>query len=136
MTTDSAGQGPVERQVRPLVERLRDTPNWMRESYGSWKDCVLKYDRAPFEAADEIERVRAHLGCEGRDQHTDPVAAIKMIQGWEADAQRRAELLEQHLRGVLEIARTWQPNYATKMDRDTLDLAAAEVGERPNVEVS
>jgi len=39
----------------PLTERLRNTPNWMRESYGSWKDCVLKYDRAPFEAADELE---------------------------------------------------------------------------------
>ena len=42
-----------------LVQRLRNTPNWMRESFGSWKDCVLKYDRAPFEAADEIERLTA-----------------------------------------------------------------------------
>lgn len=42
-----------------LVERLRNTPNWMRESYGSWKDCVLKYDRAPFEAADELEVLMA-----------------------------------------------------------------------------
>ena len=24
-----------------LISTLRDTPNWMRESYGSWKDCVL-----------------------------------------------------------------------------------------------
>ena len=39
------------------------------------------------------------------------------------DAQRRAELLEQHLRAVLEIARTWRPDYATKMDRDTLQHA-------------
>jgi hypothetical protein len=44
-----------------LISRLRDTPNWMRESYGSWKDCVLKYDRAPFEAADEIERLTQEL---------------------------------------------------------------------------
>jgi hypothetical protein len=44
-----------------LAQRLRNTPNWMRESYGSWKDCVLTYDRAPFEAADEIERLRAEL---------------------------------------------------------------------------
>ena len=44
-----------------LISRLRDTPNWMRESYGSWKDCVLKYDRAPFEAADEIERLTQAL---------------------------------------------------------------------------
>ena len=70
-----------------------------------------------------LQRVLAHLGCEGRDEHTDPVDVIKMIQGWEADAQRRAELLEQHLRAVLEVARTWQPDYATKMDRDTLQHA-------------
>ena len=44
-----------------LISRLRDTANWMRESYGSWKDCVLKYDRAPFEAADEIERLTQAL---------------------------------------------------------------------------
>jgi hypothetical protein len=56
--TQQAGTGPVEQPVRPLVERLRDTPNWMRESFGSWKDCVLKYDRAPFEAADELEVLR------------------------------------------------------------------------------
>lgn len=71
----------------------------------------------------ELQRIRSHLGCEGRDAHTDPVGVIKMIQGWEVDAQRRAELLEQHLRAVLEVARTWQPGYATKMDRDTLQYA-------------
>lgn len=41
-----------------IVQRLRATPNWKRESFGAWKDCVLTYDRAPFEAADEIERLR------------------------------------------------------------------------------
>lgn len=44
-----------------LVARLRATPNWLRESWGSWKDCVTKYDRAPFDAADEIERLRSKL---------------------------------------------------------------------------
>lgn len=136
VTTTEAVGSPVERPVRPLVERLRDTPNWMRESFGSWKDCVLKYDRAPFEAADELERIHAALGCEGRDGRTDPVAVVEMLKSWEADAQARSELLEQHLRNVLEIARTWQPTYATKMDRDTLDMAAAEVGERPNAELT
>ena len=60
-----------------LVDRLRNTPNWMRESYGSWKDCVLKYDRAPFEAADELEvlrlqrdDLRAALGADGKWQFT------------------------------------------------------------------
>ena len=71
----------------------------------------------------ELQRIRAHLNLTGRDARTDPVAVIKMIQGWEVDAQRRAELLEQHLRAVLEVARTWQPDYATKMDRDTLQHA-------------
>lgn len=47
-----------------ILTRLRDTPNWMRESYGSWKDGVLKYDRAPFEAAEEIERLRAALSTQ------------------------------------------------------------------------
>lgn len=46
---------------RDIVERLRDTPNWLRESWGHWKDCRTKYDRAPKEAADEIERLRALL---------------------------------------------------------------------------
>jgi hypothetical protein len=42
-----------------LVTRLRNTPNWKREEYGNWKDATSVYDRAPFEAADEIERLRA-----------------------------------------------------------------------------
>jgi regulator of replication initiation timing len=41
-----------------LVTRLRNTPNWKREEYGNWKDATSVYDRAPFEAADEIERLR------------------------------------------------------------------------------
>lgn len=41
-----------------ILERLRNTPNWLRESYGHWKDCTREYDRAPFEAAEEIERLR------------------------------------------------------------------------------
>ena len=38
-----------------LIERLRNTPNWQRESYGDWKQGTVHYDRAPFEAADAIE---------------------------------------------------------------------------------
>lgn len=44
-----------------IVERLRNTPNWMREEFGSWKSVVRNYDRAPFEAADEIEKLRTAL---------------------------------------------------------------------------
>lgn len=51
-----AKQGePVASDRADLIRRLRNTPNWMRESYGSWKDCTMIYDRAPFEAADALE---------------------------------------------------------------------------------
>lgn len=85
----------------------------------------------------ELQRIREHLGCEGRDSHTDPLQVIKMIQSWQADDERRAELLEQHLRSVLEVARTWQPDYATKMDRDTLQHAQDFAdGKTPNASMS
>lgn len=72
----------------------------------------------------ELRRIRMALGWEpGDGPPPDPVAVIQMLRGWEVDAQRRAELMEKHLRAVLEVARTWQPDYATKMDRDTLQHA-------------
>ena len=54
----SASTGGLGVEQRDIVERLRDTPNWLREPWGHWKDCTTKYDRAPKEAADEIERLR------------------------------------------------------------------------------
>jgi len=42
-----------------LVKRLRNTPNWVREEYGGYKDGVKQYDRSPFEAADRIEELAA-----------------------------------------------------------------------------
>lgn len=51
------------------------------------------------------------------------LATIDMMQSWESDATARAELLEQHLRYVLEIARTWQPDYANPVDIATLNMA-------------
>jgi hypothetical protein len=44
-----------------IVERLRNTSNWMREEHGHYKDGLKVFDRAPFEAADEIEKLRAAL---------------------------------------------------------------------------
>ena len=58
---------------------------------------------------------------------------IDMLQSWEADATARAELLEQHLRYALEIARTWQPEYATPVDLATLRMADVLV--TPNVAI-
>ena len=64
-----------------IVDRLNNTPNWMRESYGSWKDCVLTYDRAPFEAAAEITRLRA----EAEALRSVMIAAAEEIQAhWPA----------------------------------------------------
>jgi hypothetical protein len=40
-----------------LIKRLRNAPNWMREEFGSWKSVRWIYDRAPLEAADEIEKL-------------------------------------------------------------------------------
>lgn len=55
-------------------------------------------------------------------------ALADMHKQWAIDDRRRVVLLEDHLRQVLEVARTWQPDYATAMDRKTLELAAKEVG--------
>lgn len=57
---------------------------------------------------------------------------LNLLRSWEADARERAELLAQHLKAVLEVAYTWQPDYATKMDMDTLAFAATEVGFEPS----
>ena len=40
---------------------LRNTPNWVREECGGYKDGVKQYDRSPFEAADRIEELEAKL---------------------------------------------------------------------------
>lgn len=45
-----------------IVKRLRAPANWLRQDKGSeWKNAINHYDRTPFEAADEIERLRAAL---------------------------------------------------------------------------
>lgn len=77
---------------------------------------------------DELSRVRVALGLEAQDADADPVAVIDMLRSWEADATQRAQHLAEHLSSVLEVARTWQPDYATRMDRDTLEHAAKAVG--------
>lgn len=74
-----------------------------------------------------------HYLEESADLLEEQASSIEVLHGMEADAKARASLLEQHLRAVLEVARTWQPDYASKMDRDTLRYAeeCAE-GKAPN----
>ena len=74
------------------------------------------------EDANNYRRVLKALGME---EEGDPVAVIEMLRSWEAESSARVTLLEQHLSAVLEIADTWQPDYASAMDRDTLKYAQA-----------
>jgi hypothetical protein len=61
-----------------IVERLRNTPNWMREKCGSWKSVMRSYDRAPFEAADEIEKLRAKADSIYSERNRLAVAFARM----------------------------------------------------------
>ena len=83
-------------------------------------------------------------GCAGCDDCTDFVngdedgdlqTRYDMLKSWLVEADASNDRLKKHLSNVLEIAHTWQPCYATKMDRDTLALAAQSIGyELPNTE--
>ena len=55
---------PTAEEIRALIQRLRNTPNWLRETFGPYKDMTSHYDRAPFEAADAMERIAASRGRE------------------------------------------------------------------------
>ena len=100
----------------------------LRELVVCWqydKDC-------PAKVVAEIDMMLAAPQPAGGAQGDEDLQTrYELVRSWHADDQRRVNLLVQHLRAVLEVARTWQPDYATKMDRDTLDLAAAEVGHEP-----
>lgn len=72
-----------------IVERLRDTPNWSRESFGDWKAKTSSYDRAPFEAANEIDGLRK-LVCdiqavvyERHPESTTALLVVELVRGFE-----------------------------------------------------
>lgn len=76
-------------------------------------------------------------GCNGCEDCTDFVngdddgdlqTRYDMLKGWLVEADAVNDILKKHLGNVLEIAYTWQPGYATKMDRDTLTIAAKSIG--------
>ena len=79
---------------------------------------------------EERAKIREALCCDEHDDQ-DPLVVIDMIRSWETDAQLKADSLAAHLRLVLEIADTWRPDYATKMDRDTIAGARAALKAKP-----
>lgn len=128
--------GPGSPEASAMIDSVLAEYGWpanaknaARAGYVAAQRLMTPAVRALAEPAAEIQRIRENLGCVGAESDTDPIDVINMLRSWEADAESHAELLEKHLSNVLEVARTWQPDYATKMDRDT--LAHAEDCLRP-----
>ena len=76
----------------------------------------------------EVTQEDANKYCEvlqalGMEEEGDPAQEILMRREKEVKALGQVETLKQHLRSVLEVARTWMPSYASTMDRDTLRYA-------------
>lgn len=73
-----------------IVDRLRDTPNWSKESWGDWKAKLSSYDRSPFEAANEIEGLRKLL-CDIQavvySRHPESTTAL-LVAGLVGDYER------------------------------------------------
>lgn len=67
----------------------------------------------------------ARAAVEG--DRAEQAAEIDMLRDWEHAASARSEALATHLRYVIEIACTWQPDYATKMDLDAIAQAKAAI---------
>lgn len=111
IVVQSASTGGLGGERRDIVERLRDTPNWMRESWGGWKDCTMQYDRAPFEAADEIERLRT--------------LASDAYEAWDSDRDSRVgKLLWAMLDG--KFCATYRPDLPPNAG-----VTGAELAKRP-----
>jgi hypothetical protein len=74
-----------EREATDIVVRLRNTPNWQRESFEHWKSCTLQYDRAPFDAAEEIERLRAASAARSAEIQQLREALTKVLRAFPTD---------------------------------------------------
>jgi hypothetical protein len=84
-----------------LVKRLRNTPNWMREEYGHYKDGLKVYDRAPFEAADAIEAQAARIA------ELEAALATARREGMK-DAAKWHEARSMELSGKAGVARNFR----------------------------
>jgi len=102
-------------QAQPILLAVQ---NWdistgrARELLRCWVLGTFKVDMLPA-CGDEL------FG----DDTDEPRQVFELLRTWEADAQAKAARLAKHLQDVLEVARAWQPDYAQKMDRDTVRLA-------------
>jgi len=113
-----------------ILERLRNTPNWQRESFEHWKTATLMYDRAPFEAADEIERLRAE-NAELLRQHGE---AVEIAQRELAAAERlRAEVdaLREAGESALRALRFYQDAHGVPPGSGYTALRAALAARQP-----
>ena len=87
---EASNKGASMSQHTELITRLRNTPNWQRESYGDWKNGTLFYDRAPFEAADALQALERVPMTEqqaakmARNMHTWPEKIEEVIRATEA----------------------------------------------------
>lgn len=103
-----------------LVERLRNTPNWKREEFtASWKDGVLVYDRAPFEAADAIEALRARVETLEQD-------GLVVMTGRE-DLRARAEAAEADNKRLRKLASAMLAKTGVVLDRPVPKVGAPAV---------
>jgi hypothetical protein len=92
-----------------------------------WRECPdckkVEKAQAPAGVVSSTE-----LGAMPGDEDGDLKVRYDMLKDWLSEADAVNDILKKHLGRVLEIAYTWQPSYATKMDRDTLTLAAKSIG--------
>jgi hypothetical protein len=68
------------------------------------------------------------LGAMPGDEDGDLRTRYDMLKSWLAEADASNDRLKKHLSSTLEIAYTWQPSYATKMDLETLSIASDAIG--------
>ena len=127
MTTETAGASPVDRGVRPLVEKLRERKQAVAWSRGQDADYPTKWepDALCQQAADEISRLTAAL-----KQANDQAEHFERL--WyltNEDAARYA--FAKTLEGQVVTMETFKVRGAAELDQ-SLDDAMAEEADAHN----
>jgi hypothetical protein len=118
-----------------LVARLRNTPNWKREEYGNWKDAASVYDRAPFDAADALEREREAVYTlteslkRAEAEREDLLQSIADITTQKCNAEAERDTLLKQIAAIRETFHGSPTGEVARLraERDAL-LTAAEHG--------